>query len=122
MARGETLKVKEMDYVALAKVAGVSHARIMIRHILPNISTSLIVLATLQVGIVIVLEASLSFLGVGIPPPTPSWGRMIADGRSYIVTAWWLSLIPGIAIVITVLSFNFLGDALTELLNPTSQA
>lgn len=122
MARGETLKIKSMDYVALAKVAGISRFQIMLRHILPNISTSLIVLATLQVGIVIILESSLSFLGVGIPPPTPSWGTMIADGRSYIITAWWLSLVPGVAIVVTVLSFNLLGDALTELLNPGRQA
>jgi len=121
MARGETLRVKEMDYVALAKVAGISRVQIMLKHILPNISTSLIVLATLQVGIVIILESSLSFLGVGIPPPTPSWGTMIADGRSYIVTAWWLSLVPGVAIVTTVLSFNLLGDALTEILNPGQQ-
>jgi peptide/nickel transport system permease protein len=121
MARGETLRVKEMDYVALAKVAGVSKIKIMIRHILPNVASSLIVLATLQVGIVIILESSLSFLGVGIPPPTPDWGTMIADGRSYVVTAYWLSLVPGVAIVLTVLSFNLLGDALTELLNPSRQ-
>lgn len=121
MARGETLKVKEMDYVALAQVAGVSKAKIMFRHILPNVATALIVLATLQVGIVIILESALSFLGVGIPPPTPDWGTMIAEGRSYVATAWWLSMVPGMAIVVTVLSFNLLGDALTELLNPTRQ-
>jgi peptide/nickel transport system permease protein len=121
MARGETLKVKEMDFVALAQVAGVSRAKIMLRHILPNVASSLIVLATLQVGIVIIMESSLSFLGVGIPPPTPDWGSMVAEGRSYIVSAWWLSLVPGVAIVITVLSFNLLGDTLTELLNPARQ-
>jgi peptide/nickel transport system permease protein len=121
MARGETLKVKEMDFVALAKVAGVSKFKIMLRHILPNVASSLIVLATLQVGIVIIMESSLSFLGVGIPPPTPDWGSMIAEGRSYIVSAWWLSVVPGVAIVITVLSFNLLGDTLTELLNPARQ-
>ncbi len=121
MARGETLKVKEMDFVALAQVAGVSDVKIMLRHILPNVASSLIVLATLQVGIVIIMESSLSFLGVGIPPPTPDWGSMIAEGRSYIVTAWWLSVVPGAAIVVTVLSFNLLGDTLTELLNPARQ-
>jgi peptide/nickel transport system permease protein len=121
MARGETLKVKEMDFVALAKVAGVSELKTMLRHILPNVASSLIVLATLQVGIVIIMESSLSFLGVGIPPPTPDWGSMIAEGRSYIVSAWWLSVVPGVAIVITVLSFNLLGDTLTELLNPARQ-
>ena len=121
MARGETLKVKEMDFVALAQVAGVSELKIMLRHILPNVASSLIVLATLQVGIVIIMESSLSFLGVGIPPPTPDWGSMIAGGRSYIVSAWWLSVVPGVAIVVTVLSFNLLGDTLTELLNPARQ-
>ena len=121
MARGETLKVKEMDFVALAQVAGISNVRIMLRHILPNVASSLIVLATLQVGIVIILESSLSFLGVGIPPPTPDWGSMIAEGRSYVVSAWWLSVVPGVAIVVTVLSFNLLGDTLTELLNPARQ-
>lgn len=121
MARGESLQVKEMDYVALARVAGVSKARIMLRHILPNVASSLIVLATLQVGVVIILESSLSFLGVGMPPPTPDWGAMISEGRSYVVTAWWLSMVPGIAILLTVLSFNLLGDALTELLNPARQ-
>ncbi len=121
MARGETLKVKEMDFVALAQVAGVSDVKIMLRHILPNVASSLIVLATLQVGIVIIMESSLSFLGVGIPPPTPDWGSMIAEGRSYVVSAWWLSVVPGVAIVVTVLSFNLLGDTLTELLNPARQ-
>jgi len=121
MARGETLRVKEMDFVALAQVAGISKIKIMLRHILPNVASSLIVLATLQVGIVIILESSLSFLGVGIPPPTPDWGSMIAEGRSYVVSAWWLSVVPGVAIVVTVLSFNLLGDTLTELLNPARQ-
>ncbi|MBI5649316.1 MAG: ABC transporter permease [Chloroflexi bacterium] len=120
MARGESLKIKSMDYVALARVAGVSKTKIMARHILPNISSSLIVLATLQVGVVIILESSLSFLGVGMPPPTPDWGAMISEGRSYVVTAWWLSLVPGVAILLTVLSFNLLGDALTEWMNPSS--
>lgn len=121
MARAETLKVKGMDYIALAQVAGVSGVKIMFRHILPNVATALIVLATLQVGIVIILESALSFLGVGIPPPTPDWGTMIAEGRSYVATAWWLAMLPGIAIVLTVMSFNLLGDALTELLNPSRQ-
>lgn len=120
MARGEALKVKSMDFVALARVAGVSQARIMVRHILPNVASSLIVLGTLQVGVVIILESSLSFLGVGMPPPTPDWGAMISEGRSYVVTAWWLALVPGVAILLTVLAFNLLGDALTELMNPSS--
>jgi len=122
MARGESLKIKEMDYVALAQVAGCSKVSIMLRHILPNVASSLIVLATLQVGVVIILESSLSFLGVGLPPPTPTWGSMVAEGRSYVVSAWWLSLVPGAAILVTVLSFNLLGDTLTELINPERQS
>jgi peptide/nickel transport system permease protein len=119
MARGETLKIRNYDFVALARIAGCSKARIMIRHILPNISSSLVVLATLQVGTVIILESSLSFLGVGLPATTPSWGIMVAQGRSYIVSAWWLCVIPGLAILFTVLSFNLFGDALNDYLNPT---
>jgi peptide/nickel transport system permease protein len=112
------LKIKGRDYVDLARTAGCSDASIMLRHILPNVAGSLIILATLQVGTVIIIESSLSFLGVGIPPPTPSWGSMIAEGRSYVVSAWWLCMIPGLAILFTVLSVNVLGDTLTELLNP----
>jgi peptide/nickel transport system permease protein len=118
MARGETLRIKGRDYVDLARTAGCSDPSIMLRHILPNVAGSLIILATLQVGTVIIIESSLSFLGVGIPPPTPSWGSMIAEGRSYVVSAWWLCMIPGLAILFTVLSVNVLGDTLTELLNP----
>jgi peptide/nickel transport system permease protein len=118
MARGETLRVKKLDYVDLARTAGASHLRIMLRHILPNIAGALIVLATLQVGTVIVLEASLSFLGVGVPPPTPSWGSMVSDGRNFIASAWWVSLIPGAAVLVVVLAANLLGDALTDHLNP----
>lgn len=118
MARGETLKIKSSDYVDLARTAGCSEALIMFRHILPNVSSSLIVLATLQVGTVIIIEASLSFLGVGVPPPTPAWGSMIADGRSYVISAWWLAMFPGFAIMLTVVVANVLGDELTEILNP----
>ena len=118
MARGETLRVKNEDYVDLARTSGLGHWRIIWRHILPNIAPSLIVVATLQVGVVIVLEASLSFLGVGVPPPNPSWGSMVADGRSYVVTAWWVSLFPGIAILLVVMAVNIVGDALTDRINP----
>jgi peptide/nickel transport system permease protein len=121
MARGDTLRLKEMDFVALAQIAGCSKLSIILRHLLPNAATPLIILATLQVGVVIILESSLSFLGVGIPPPTPAWGAMVAEGRSYIVSAWWISLIPGVAILLTVLSFNLMGDALTEFLDPAQR-
>lgn len=118
LARAETLKVKGEDYVALARTAGCSTLTILCRHIAPNIAGALIVLATLQVGTVIIIEASLSFLGVGVPPPTPAWGSMIADGRSYITSAPWLAIVPGIAMMLTVMAVNILGDYLAERLNP----
>jgi peptide/nickel transport system permease protein len=118
MARGETLRVKKLDYVDLARTASASDLYIIFRHVLPNIAGALIVLATLQVGTVIVLEASLSFLGVGVPPPTPSWGSMVSDGRNFIASAWWVSLIPGLAVLVVVMSANMLGDALADHLNP----
>ena len=116
--RGETLSLKERDFIARARVAGASHLRIMFRYILPNIVNTLIVLATLQVGFVILLESSLSFLGAGIPRPTPAWGLMVADGRELIVTAWWISMFPGLAIMLTVLSLNLVGDWLRDHLDP----
>lgn len=118
LVRGETLSIKERDFIARARVAGASHARIMARYIFPNVVNSLVVLATLQVGAVILLESTLSFLGVGIPRPTPAWGVMIADGRELIVTAWWVSMFPGLAIMLTVLSLNLLGDWLRDHLDP----
>lgn len=121
LVRGEVLTWKEREFVALARVAGCSPFRILERHIFPNIVNPLVVLATLQVGWVIVVEASLSFLGAGIPPPTPSWGAMIADGRSYITTAWWLSFFPGLALVLVVLSINLLGDWLRDFLDPRTR-
>ncbi len=119
--RAEVLSIKSMDFVALAKISGCSPARIMIRHIFPNVAPTLLVLITLQVGWVILLEASLSFLGVGLAPPEPAWGLMVADGRDYIASAWWISMFPGLAIVITVLGFNFLGDWLRDRFDPKMQ-
>ncbi|NKC12109.1 MAG: ABC transporter permease subunit [Gammaproteobacteria bacterium] len=116
--RGEVLALKERDFVALARVHGCSPARIMLTHILPNVLNTFMVLLTLNVGVVIVAEASLSFLGAGIPPPTPSWGLMVAEGRGKISSAWWLSLIPGIAITLVVLAFNLFGDWLRDRLDP----
>ena len=118
LVRGETLSIKERDFIARARVAGASHTRIMARYIFPNVVNSLIVLATLQVGYVILLESTLSFLGAGLPRPTPAWGLMIADGRELIVTAWWVSMFPGVAIMLTVLSLNLLGDWLRDHLDP----
>ena len=118
LVRGETLAIKERDFIARARVAGASHTRIMARYIFPNVANSLIVLATLQVGYVILLESALSFLGAGLPRPTPAWGLMIADGRELIVTAWWVSMFPGLAIMLTVLALNLLGDWLRDHFDP----
>jgi peptide/nickel transport system permease protein len=118
LVRGEALSLKHQDFVALARVAGCSNRTIMLRHILPNVVPSVLVLATLHVGLVIVLEAALSFLGVGIPPPTPSWGVMVADGRGLIEQAWWISILPGLAILVTVISLNILGDWVRDRLDP----
>ena len=116
--RGEVLALKEREFVALAMTHGCSPTRIMATHILPNVLNTFMVLLTLNVGVVIVAEASLSFLGAGIPPPTPSWGLMVAEGRGKITSAWWLSLIPGIAITLVVLAFNLFGDWLRDRLDP----
>src|SRR5437667_2019366 len=104
--RGETLAIKEHDFVALAVVAGRSTPWILWRHIFPNVVPTLLVISTLQVGYVILLEGTLSFLGVGVPPPTPAWGLMIADGRGFLATAWWITLFPGVAILLTVLAVH----------------
>ena len=117
-ARGETLTVRVQDYIARAKVAGASDARIMLKHVFPNVFNSLVVLATLQVGFVIILEASLSFLGAGIPRPNPAWGLMVSDGRELIISSWWVSLFPGLAILLVVMSMNLMGDWLRDKLDP----
>ena len=116
--RGETLAIKELDFVALAVVAGRSSAWIIRRHIFPNVVPTLLVISTLQVGYVILLEGTLSFLGVGVPPPNPAWGLMIADGRGFLATAWWISLFPGLAMLLTVLAVNLMGDWLRDHLDP----
>jgi len=116
--RGEVLSLRERDFIAQARIAGCSSTRIIVVHLFPNILNTLVVLLSLQVGWVIIVEASLSFLGAGIPPPTPTWGSMIAEGRDYIATAWWVSFFPGLAILATVLSFNLFGDWLRDALDP----
>jgi peptide/nickel transport system permease protein len=116
--RGEVLSLKQRDFIALAKVRGCSSGRIMLTHILPNVLNTFMVLVTLNIGVVIIAEASLSFLGAGIPPPTPTWGLMVSDGRGRIAEAWWVSLIPGIAITLLVLSVNVFGDWLRDRLDP----
>ncbi|MDE3076664.1 MAG: ABC transporter permease [Chloroflexota bacterium] len=118
LIRGEVLKLRQMDFVAQARIVGASPIRIMVTHIFPNIINTLLVLMTLSVGLIILTESALSFLGAGIPPPTPSWGSMVADGRDLIQTAWWISFFPGVAIGLVVLSGNFLGDWLRDKLDP----
>jgi peptide/nickel transport system permease protein len=118
IVRGEILSLRERDYVALARVAGCGTITIFRRHLLPNILNTLLVLASLQVGQVIIFEASLSFLGLGIQNPDVSWGLMLADARGYITNAWWAITMPGIAIMITCLSSNVLGDWLRDNFDP----
>jgi peptide/nickel transport system permease protein len=119
IVRGEVLSLRERDYVRLAVVAGCSKWKIMQKHILPNVVNSAIVLATLQLGIVIVTEASLSFLGVGVPPPQPAWGLMLADGKKGLMAGyWWLTVFPGVCIMLLVLSANLIGDWLRVKLDP----
>jgi peptide/nickel transport system permease protein len=116
--RGEVLSLKTRDYVALARVAGASTFRILLVHILPGVINTVIVIATLRVGQLILTEAILSFLGAGIPPPRPAWGAMIADGRDYLSDAWWIASFPGIAIFLVVMSLNFLGDWFRDRFDP----
>jgi peptide/nickel transport system permease protein len=116
--RGEVLSLKTRDYVAYARVAGVGTATIFFRHLLPNILNTLLVLATLQVGQVILFEASLSFLGLGVQQPDVSWGLMVSDARQYITNAWWAITMPGLAIMLTCLAANVVGDWLRDLLDP----
>ena len=118
VVRGEALAIKQQDFIDRARVSGASNIRIMMKHIFPNLVNTVVVLATLEVGHVIILESTLSFLGAGIPAPTPAWGVMVADGRDLITTAWWIFLFPCLAIVLTVLSMNLLGDWLRDKLDP----
>ncbi|MBI2918504.1 MAG: ABC transporter permease [Chloroflexi bacterium] len=118
LVRAETLTCKVRDYVALARVGGCSSPRLILVHIFPNVLNPLVVLATLQVGYVVVVEASLSFLGAGVPPPIPTWGTMISEGLEHITAGWWLSVFPGVAVVLLVLSVNLLGDWLRDYLDP----
>jgi len=122
LSRAETFKVRELGFVTLARTAGASEWTIMLRHVMPNIINTLVVLATLNLGGTIMLEAGLSFLGAGIPPPNPSWGSMVSDGRDTLTTAWWVSVMPGVAIMLIVLSANLLGDWLRDKLDPRLRA
>ena len=118
MLRGDVLSIKELDFVTFAKIAGLSSPMIIARHIFPNTINTLMVITSLLIGQVILLEASLSFLGLGLPPGSPAWGIMISEGKDEILNVWWLSLFPGIAITVVVLAFNFFGDWLRDTLDP----
>ncbi len=118
LVRGEVLAWKQRDFISYARAVGTSPFRIMTRHLFPNILNSLVVLMALQAGYVIIMEASLSFLGIGVPPQIPTWGSMTADGAALLNSAWWVSLFPGLAIVITCLALNLIGDWLREVLDP----
>jgi peptide/nickel transport system permease protein len=117
--RGEVLSLREREFVKLAEIAGASSARVILRHILPNVLNSAMVLASLTIGVVIIAEASLSFLGVGVPPPQPAWGSMLADGRSMLMVGdWWLTVLPGLCIMMVVLATQLMGDWLRIRLDP----
>lgn len=119
VVRAQVLSVREREYVNAAAALGNGDLPVILRHVLPNIAASIIVIASLQLGTVIIAEASLTFLGLGVPPSIPTWGGMLATGRDYMALAWWLATIPGCAIVLTVLSTNFIGDWLRDILDPT---
>jgi peptide/nickel transport system permease protein len=118
VVRGEVLSIREREFVQAAIALGGRNGRIVLRHVLPNAFTPWLVVATLDMARVIVLESALSFLGLGVQPPTPTWGGMLADGRVYLSTAWWLATFPGLAILVTVLGINLFGDGLRDTLDP----
>lgn len=118
IVRGSVLALREREFVEAARALGTSNVKILLRHVLPNVVTPVIILATLRVASVIVWESGLSFLGLSVPPPTATWGRMLADGRAYLANAWWTATFPGLAIMVTVLGVNMLGDGLRDALDP----
>jgi peptide/nickel transport system permease protein len=118
LVRGEVLSLREREFIQAARALGLSGARILFRHLIPNVLAPVIVAATLGIGNTIVLEAGLSFLGLGVQPPVASWGNMVADGRQNLIGAWWVATFPGLAIVLTVLAFNLVGDGLRDALDP----
>jgi peptide/nickel transport system permease protein len=118
VVRGEVLSIREREYVHAAVALGSRHWRVLLSHVLPNTFTPWLVVATLDMARVIVIESALSFLGLGVQPPTPTWGGMLADGRVYLSTAWWLATFPGLAILVTVLGINLFGDGLRDTLDP----
>ena len=120
LVRGEALSLRGREFVQAAKALGLSDVRILFRHLLPNVAAPILVSATLGIGSAVLTESALSFLGLGVQPPTPSWGNMLTAGKDYIHFAWWLSVFPGVAILVTVLSFNLFGEGLRDAVDPRS--
>jgi peptide/nickel transport system permease protein len=118
IVRAEVLSIREREFVTGARARGNRSLRVLLRHVLPNALTPIIVVATLELAFMIIYESALSFLGLGVQPPTPTWGWMLSDGRNYLATAWWLATLPGLAIMLTVLAVNLLGDWLRDTLDP----
>ncbi len=121
VVRADVLSLREREFVIAARAMGAGQARIILVHVLPQIVTPVIIVATLHMGVVILAEAGLSFLGLGVQPPTPTWGNMLAEGREYVLNAWWYATFPGLAIMITVLGFNTVGDWLRDIFDPRSR-
>jgi len=118
VVRGQVLSIREKEFIEAARGIGCSTIRILTRHVLPNVFSLIIVISTLEIGRIIVLESTLSFLGLGVQPPTPSWGNMILDGKIYMLQAWWITAIPGSVLLMVVLGFNIIGDYLSDLMDP----
>ncbi len=118
VVRAETLAIRERDFVVAARALGTGHARLVFRQIFPNLASAIVVIATLQVAQVIILESFLSFLGLGVQPPTPAWGNMLGEGRVYMLNSWWIAAFPGLAIFVTTLAINLMGNALRDWLDP----
>lgn len=121
VVRAETLAIRERDFVVAGRALGMSHLRLIFRQIVPNLVSTIVVIATLQVAQVIVLESFLSFLGLGVQPPTPAWGNMLGEGRLYMLNSWWIATFPGLAIFLTTLAINLMGNALRDWLDPHSK-
>ncbi|MGH2375216.1 MAG: ABC transporter permease [bacterium] len=122
IVRASTLSVVATQYLEAARALGAGEWRLIVRHVLPNLATPLVILTTFEIARMLLIESAVSFLGLGIQPPTPSWGTMIADGRNHIYEGWWVSTMPGLAIFLAVLAFNFIGDGLRDVLDPRSHA